>query len=727
MLAQRTEASAERSLQDRRTTEQVIAGVLEGNELLDGEIEELTAVLRIAAASGQATAPACEPGCSHCCKRLVEATAAEALSAVRFVESTFTPGRTAELRNRLAGYLSRTEGLRPAGLAASRVPCPFLENNLCSIYSARPFSCRGMTSIDRGACEKIAKGEAGPETRPALKAQLDLASAARTGLRLGLMFEYADSAMLDFAMAASIAMDNPQVGEMLLAGEDPFVAARIPYDLEPFDVGEISVRFKPMISQKAHGRQSGNLPREIIEQHRQFVEFSAMEGDFKSAVNAFSGPNAAHLMARMDVPRVARSEEEIEDSRHAFVQAMWDFKAAAFPPSEAFDALSIHQTMSLTYQGLDDLKIMGEHGKLVADIARRALPEFRSAPKRKRGGKLRVGYLSANLNRSNGGHWALGWLKNHGPDIETFCFLVGWRSDGITAQFKEHADHFYWLTRNVVENARFVRSLGLDVLIFTDIGLHARNTQYSAMRLAPIQCTAWGHPDTTGLPTIDYYLSSEAMEPEDGQQFYSEKLVRLPRLGLCYPRSSVEPSSLDRAHFGIPESEKLLLMGQANMKMLPQHDRIYAQICERVGSPLTLLESSSPGDAKVLKNRLAGAGVPTRWLPYQQVPDYLALMKLADVSLDTPMWSGGNSTIQALTLGTPVVTLPGPFMRSRHSFAMLNLANASGLVAKDMAGYIELACDFDRQREAMSRVNPDALYEDVAVVKELDEFLLSQF
>ena len=71
-------------------------------------------------------------------------------------------------------------------------------------------------------------------------------------------------------------------------------------------------------------------------------------------------------------------------------------------------------------------------------------------------------------------------------------------------------------------------------------------TQLAALRLAPIQCVTWGHPVTSGLPTVDYFLSSELMEPKDGQDHYSERLIRLPGIGVCYAKPVIPRPLLNK-------------------------------------------------------------------------------------------------------------------------------------------------------------------------------------
>ena len=77
------------------------------------------------------------------------------------------------------------------------------------------------------------------------------------------------------------------------------------------------------------------------------------------------------------------------------------------------------------------------------------------------------------------------------------------------------------------------------------------STQLAAQRLAPVQCNSWGHPDTSGFPTLDYYLSSDLMEPPDGQDHYTERLVRLPNLSVYYEPIDPSSASIARQDLGL--------------------------------------------------------------------------------------------------------------------------------------------------------------------------------
>jgi predicted O-linked N-acetylglucosamine transferase (SPINDLY family) len=552
--------------------------------------------------------------------------------------------------------------------------------------------------------------------------------AIRTGIRLGQFFEGLGTDAVDLGHALHVLMEHPNAVESYMEGKNLFVESVSSSETETLEFAQIASTNGPAyIPPLEESAPSGNLvASETSHLNHQTKEY-IQTGDFATYLRSIAGSSVGRRMARITVPRVARSEEEIDRTRQEFLAAIKEFKEAGFSPQESFNALSTHQTMHLPYQGRNDLEILQRHGEFIVDeISRKALPQF-AYPRegQRKPGRLRLGYLSGHLNKSNNGRWALQWLKNHSKEIETYCFMVGPDVDQTTERFREHSDHYFWLNRSVPQNARFIRSLDLDVVIFTDIGFYARMTQYASLRLAPVQCTAWGGPETSGMANVDYYLSSEFMEPDNAQEFYTEKLVKLPRTGLLFERENIQIPELGRAHFGLPEDGNLMFMGQSCMKLVPFYDQFFASLTHRAGTELVLLESDPPGASRIVKERLQKLGVRTRWLPPVSSLEYLALMKLADVSIDPHCWSGGNTTVQALTLGTPVVTLPGPFMRSRHSKAFLEQANAKGLIARDEEDFLDLACDFERQRAAIAELDANSLYGDLQVVEALDNFLFS--
>ena len=122
------------------------------------------------------------------------------------------------------------------------------------------------------------------------------------------------------------------------------------------------------------------------------------------------------------------------------------------------------------------------------------------------------------------------------------------------------------------------------VLLYPEVGMDPIAGRLAAQRLAPVQCVAWGQPETTGMPTLDYFLSSDLMEPLDGAAHYTESLVRLPNLGLCFLPDALPDVRLDRAALGLPPDLPVYWSGQALYKYLPQYDAIFPRIAKAVGA-----------------------------------------------------------------------------------------------------------------------------------------------
>lgn len=223
---------------------------------------------------------------------------------------------------------------------------------------------------------------------------------------------------------------------------------------------------------------------------------------------------------------------------------------------------------------------------------------------------------------------------------------------------------------------------------------------------------------------MDGYLSSEMMEPGNGQDHYTEELICLPGSGLTYMRRNLVPSHKSPSELGVPE-DGYLFFCQNSLKLVPKDDWVYEEIASRSKLPIVFLEGPAGRDVDYMKERILKKVPNARFLPRMSRADYLRVLQLAEASLDPPGWNGGNTTIDALTLGTPVVSIAGDFMRGRHCMAFLNQANVGGLIAKDAEDYIDLALDEERRRELFSQIDSAAIYEDLRPIQAIDRLLLN--
>jgi predicted O-linked N-acetylglucosamine transferase (SPINDLY family) len=214
-------------------------------------------------------------------------------------------------------------------------------------------------------------------------------------------------------------------------------------------------------------------------------------------------------------------------------------------------------------------------------------------------------------------------------------------------------------------------------------------------RLAPLQGVLGGHPDTVGIPAIDVFLSSDLQEPPDADGHYSERLVRLPGAPTYYERPSLPSPLKPRSAFGLPD-RPLYFCAQTLIKIHPEMDALFAAILDRDPDGVLALPSGyNPRLADHLRARFATTLGPraarVHFLPALSHFDFMNVMALADVSLDTRPFGGGNTSWQAIAACTPIVTWPGRFLRGRYTQALYRLAGATDTVVDNAQAYVEMA------------------------------------
>ena len=147
----------------------------------------------------------------------------------------------------------------------------------------------------------------------------------------------------------------------------------------------------------------------------------------------------------------------------------------------------------------------------------------------------------------------------------------------MAERFRTAADHYEVLARSPQDAIAQIAALDLDVLMFADVGMDALTSTLAFSRMAPVQCVTWGHPETTGSPHMDYFLSSELLEVPEADAHYTEQLVRLPVLGTYYERPA-KPKQQARADFHLTEEQHVYLCPQTLFKFHPDFDEVLAAI-----------------------------------------------------------------------------------------------------------------------------------------------------
>jgi protein O-GlcNAc transferase len=476
---------------------------------------------------------------------------------------------------------------------------------------------------------------------------------------------------------------------------------------------------------------------------------------YRAALAVFPDDPTLRLGATMaELPVLADDAGEVERCRAAYVaclQALDEFfarrragDAPAIRARQDAEAVGTTQPFFLAYQGREDQALQARYGRMVAATMGAAYPQWAGAPAvapPAPGEPIRLAIVSGHL----WGHSVLkipiwGWVslidrrrfRLHG-------YHVSAQNDVETARVRRSFDRFVQGPLPLERWCETIRADAPHVVIFPEIGMDQMTSKLAGLRLAPVQCTSWGHPTTSGFPTIDYFLSSDLMEPPDADAHYTEQLVRLPNLGIAYVPPPVVPTALAREKVGLRADAIAFWCCQHLPKYLPQFDDVFARIAREVGNAQFVFIASPRGEdiSERFRRRLvrafAAQGIDAArhvvMLSRLTTADFVGVAALCDVFLDSIGWSGCNSALECLATDLPIVTWPGPLMRARHCAAILRMLGVTETIAASRDDYVDVAVRLARDPalrtalRAKIAANRPRLYADPAPVRALEDFI----
>jgi protein O-GlcNAc transferase len=395
----------------------------------------------------------------------------------------------------------------------------------------------------------------------------------------------------------------------------------------------------------------------------------------------------------------------------------------------------------LAYHGRDDRRLMARTAEVLAAkvyglrYVSPALAEWKGPKRGER--RTRVLFCSEFLHDHTIGRLYAGLIRR--LDRTRFEVAVAHgpysRDDAFRMALDADADQAMVLPVDPAGQRVRMETFAPDVLIFPDIGMSAQTWFLANARLAPVQAASWGHPNTTGLPTIDYMLSADRIEPAGAEAAYTERLIRFGRLPCFYAPPQASPP-VSRADLGLPLEGVLYGCPQTLFKLHPDFDAVLAAIAQ--GDPsghVLLIEAQNRAWTEALKARWA-ASHPVLldrvvFLPRMSSQDFVAHLGLIDVLLDPLHFGSGNTLYEAMGEGTPIVTCPGAFARGRivaGAYAQMGVADAPVAASPEAYASLALALGRDAPRRAALRAELKAaasgrLFADEAAVREFESFL----
>jgi predicted O-linked N-acetylglucosamine transferase (SPINDLY family) len=439
------------------------------------------------------------------------------------------------------------------------------------------------------------------------------------------------------------------------------------------------------------------------------------------------------------LPQVYRSSEHLRQERERFASELAALECMPLAVADPYREIGT-TAFFLCYQGEDDTDLQ----RRLAALMRKACPALAyqaPLPAREQaaaGGRLRVGVVSAFLNAHVIGSWFNGLVAGLAaePDLEVWLFSL---SEDIDANLRdallahgrvEQLPRTLGGARTAIENAR------LDALIYTDVGMKPFTACLAHSRLAPVQLLLPGHPVTSGIPSIDYYVSSSLQEPEDAQRHYSEKLVLLDCLPAVVARPPAPARSWTRGELGFPDGRNVYVCAQRLQKLHPDFDQALAAILrlDPRGEVMLFEDPDSTEWRAMLLKRFA-LTMPDvlhrlRFRHWAAAPgEFASILAQADALLDPFHFTGGATTYMALAAASPVVTWPGRFFRGRMTYGMYRRMGMLDCVAPCMQAYPALAVRLATDRpwrealQARMRATGDVLFDNTECVPTVARFL----
>lgn len=468
-------------------------------------------------------------------------------------------------------------------------------------------------------------------------------------------------------------------------------------------------------------------------------------GDLAQALALSPG----HAEARVadcfaELPVVYGHESEIPLRRAAYerkLRTLSDDVDAGVLTGDLIKAIGTRHPFLLAYQGEDDRPLQQIYGDMVGRIVASRFQPAAAPPPPVPDGPIRVGIVSSFFYRHS--NWKIpikGWVSQ----LDRRRFRVTGYHLGVIHDEQTDAaaglfDRFVHRTLDTDGWRREILADSPHVLIYPGLLMDTASLQLAAQRLAPVQCNSWGHPETSGLSSLDYFLSSDLMEPPGAEAFYTEKLIRLPNLSIYYEPVESEPVSVSREELGLRSGATVFWSAQSLYKYLPQHDDVFVRIAQAAGDCqfVFLRHFGVPRVTAITRERLnrafAAAGLRADdycvFLDRLSQSKFVAAAGLCDVFLDSIGWSGCNSALESLPHDLPIVTIRGAFMRGRHSAAILAMMGIGDTIAETVDDYVSIAARLANdpaQRNALRRRiadNKHKVYRDRTTVTALEEFL----
>jgi predicted O-linked N-acetylglucosamine transferase (SPINDLY family) len=399
----------------------------------------------------------------------------------------------------------------------------------------------------------------------------------------------------------------------------------------------------------------------------------------------------------------------------------------------------------LAYQSGDNKKILEYYGDMCCEVMKewQERNEYKlEKPITNNKTKIKVGIVSAHVKKHS--VWnaiTKGILLKLNKNIFSIhIFNVGKSTDLETNIAINNSESYY---HNVGELADWHKCLvdnNCDILIYPEIGMHALTFQLACTRTAKLQLCMWGHPETSGLKTIDYFISAEMFENENSDKNYSEKLIKLPNLGTYL-------FSLNNINYNVTEFDYFkkeyvptIICAGALHKYEPKNDWLFIEIIKKCKKVNFLFFSQNKDWEKkfferiqiVFKKNNLEINSYIQIIPFLDESKFSNVLSKGTIYLDSIGFSGFNTAIKAIEENLPIVSLINDRLKGNLANALLIRLGLRELIANSYEEYFEiinkLLYDESYRQIIIKKIqeNKNIIYEDDEVIHALENFILTK-
>lgn len=325
------------------------------------------------------------------------------------------------------------------------------------------------------------------------------------------------------------------------------------------------------------------------------------------------------------------------------------------------------------------------------------------------GRRIRLGLLSADFHHQHPVNLFMQPVLREldRSRFELFVYFTGVSHDDQTRLAQSRTEH--WVQATTLNDTQLAKRIDADQIdLLLDLAGHTGQQRMALLgqRVAPVQATYLGYPGSTGVPNVDWLLGDAVVTPPEDDALCSEQVARLPGLVFCYsPETDYPQPDWDEARF----VQRPLTFGSFNNvpKLTPRTLALWARVLQAVPNSRLVLKAPSFGDAgavRAFSQRLQALGVDLNRIEFRG-PVGLDLMMAEyadiDIALDPTPYNGGTTSLQALWMGVPVLTLHGRHFVSRMGASFMQAAGLPEWVAADEDAYVATAQRMAADRAAL--------------------------